>query len=232
MSDKSIEIDSSPPPLPAGDDELEVYTEYGAALDMFHAEHNDVVQTLCLRKQGHVAWLRGKAMLLAKESSKVKLNWEEIFEAFGVKRSTGFVHKSIAEKFTEDQAQDTPVNELREKLRDSSAPESEEDPAGGGPTTPKMYSIKQGRSDLKAAKDRLVVFAEKIGNTADAQNNPQSAPVQLSAFDSDFDELTTLVTKAETARREALVEVTNAVNAILTEGTDLRLAGGSEEDAS
>lgn len=230
--DKSIDVDSSPPPLPAGDEELDVYTGYGASLDAFDAAHNDAVQTIKLRKQGHVAWLRGKAMLLAKESSKVKLNWEEIFEAFDVKRSTGFVHRSIAEGFTEDEAKDTPVNELREKLRDSNVPESETEPDGGDSPTPKLYSIKQGRNDLKAAKDRLVTFAKKIGNTADAENNPQSAPVALSAFDADFDELTLLVTKAETARGEAIVEITNAVNAILTEGADLRLAGDGEEVTS
>ncbi len=229
MSEKSIEIDSSPPSLPAGDEELDVYTGYGVSLDVFDAGHNDAVQTVCLRKQSHVAWLRGKAMLLAKESSKVKLNWEEIFEAFGVKRSTGFVHKSIAESFTEDEAKDTPVNVLREQLRDAGMPEAEGEPAGGDPPPPKLYSIKQGRSDLKAAKDRLVSFAKKIGNTADARNNPQSAPVALSAFDEDFDELTTLVTKAETARGKALAKLTKAVNDILQEGTDLRLADGSEE---
>ena len=111
-------------------------------------------------------------------------------------------------------------------------PETEEDPAGGDPPPPKLYSIKQGRSDLKAAKDRLVSFAKKIGNTADAENNPQSAPVALSAFDEDFDELTTLVTKAETARREAIAKINNAVNAILTEGADLRLAGSAEEEVA
>ncbi len=232
MSEKSIEIDSPPPSLPAGDQELDVYVKYGASLDAFHAAHNDAVQTICLRKQSHVAWLRGKAMLLAKESSKVKLNWEEIFEAFGVKRSTGFVHLSIAESFTEDVAKDTPVNVLRERLRDSNILETEKEPDGGDPPPPKLYSIKQGRSDLKAAKDRLVLFAKKIGNTADVQNNPQSAPVALSAFDEDFDELRLRVAEAETARGEALVEIANAVNAILMEGADLRLAGGIEEDAS
>ena len=232
MIKKSIEIDSSPPSLPAGDQELDVYVKYGASLDAFHAAHNDAVQTICLRKQSHVAWLRGKAMLLAKESSKVKLNWEEIFKAFGVKRSTGFVHRSIAESFTEDVAKDTLVNVLREKLRDSNLPIDENYPAGGDHPPPKLYSIKQGRGDLKAAKERLVSFAEKIGNTADAENNPQSTPVALSAFDEDFDELKLRVAEAETARREAIAKITNAVNAILTEGADLRLASGGEEAPS
>lgn len=232
MIEKSIAIDSCPPPLPAANKELDVYTKYGASLDAFRAAHNDAVQTVCLRKQGHVAWLRGKAMLLAKESSKVKVGWEEIFEAFGVKRSTGFVHKSIAESFTEAEAKDTPVNDLRERLRVSNVPETEKEPAGKGSSTPKLYSIKQGRIDLKAAKDRLVLFAQKIGNTADAINNPQSAPVELSTFDADFDELTRLVANAESARRKALDQITTAVNAILAEGTDLRLAGSSEEEAA
>jgi len=232
MSEKSIEIDSPPPSLPAGDEELDVYTKYGKSLDAFHAGHNDAVQTIVLRKQGHVAWLRGKAMLLAKESSKVNLNWEEIFEAFGVKRSTGFVHKSIAESFTEDEAKDTPVNVLREKLRDFNVPETEKEPDVGDPPPPKLYSIKQCRNDLKVAKDRLVSFAKKIGNTDDAENNPQSAPVALSSFDKDFDELATLVTKAETARREAIAKINNTVNAILTVGADLRLAGSAEEEVA
>lgn len=232
MIDKSISVDSSPPPLPAGDEELEVYAKYGAALDAFHAAHNDVVQTICLRKQGHLAWLRGKAMLLAKESSKVKVGWDEIFEAFGVKRSTGFVHLSIAQSFAEDEAKDTPVNVLREKSRDSNVPESEKVPGSGDSPTLKMYSIKQGRNDLKAAKERLVLFAQKIGNTADAINNPETTPVQLTAFDSDFDDLTCLIGKAEMARQEALAKVTQAVNEILAEGTDLRLAGSNEEDAA
>ena len=233
MIKKSIEIDSPPPPsLPAGDQELDVYTQFGKSLDAFHAEYNATVQALSLCTQSHLAWLRGKAMLMAKESNKVKLNWEEIFEAFGVKRSTGFVHKSIAESFTEDEAKDTPVNVLRDKLRDSNLPMDEKDPAGGDPPPPKLYSIKQGRNDLKAAKDRLVLFAKKIGNTADAQNNPQSAPVALSALDEDFDELTTLVANAENARGKALAEITNAVNEIVQEGTDHRHAGSADEEVA
>ena len=111
-------------------------------------------------------------------------------------------------------------------------PETEKEPDGGDPPPPKLYSIKQCRGDLKAATDRLVSFAKKIGNTADAENNPQSAPVALSAFDEDFDELTLRVAEAETARREAIAKITNAVNAILTEGAELRLAESNEEDES
>lgn len=231
MSEKSIEIDSSPPPLPASDEELDVYTGYGESLDDFGAKHNDVVQTICLRKQSHVAWLRGKAMLLAKASSKVNLRWEEIFEAFSVKRSTGFVHKSIAESFTEDVAKETPVNELRERLKGFKNPETEKAPAGDDPPRPKLYSIKQCRGDLKAAKNRLVSFAEKIGNSADARHNPETAPVALSALDTDFDELACLVTKAETARGEAVANLSKAVNEIIKEGADLRIASGTVEGA-
>jgi len=229
---KSIEIDSSPPPLPECNEELDAYAKYGASLDAFYAAHNDALQTICLRTQSHLAWLRGTAMLLAKESNEVKVGWDEIFEAFGVKRSTGFIHLGIARSFTEDVAKDTPVNEPREKLRDSNVPESEKDPAGGDPPPPKLYSMKQGRSDLKAAKDRLVQFAKKIGNTADAQNNPQSAPVALSAFDEDFDEVKLRVAAAETARGNALAQLTKAVHGILREGTDLRLAGSNQEDVA
>ena len=92
MSEKSIEIDSSPPSLPGGDEELDVYTRYAVSLDDFGAKYNDAVQTICLCKQGHVAWLRGKAMLLAKDSGKVKLNWEEIFEAHPNLQEQSVVH--------------------------------------------------------------------------------------------------------------------------------------------
>lgn len=114
---KSITIDSEPPPVPAEDEELAVYADYAAELDAFAAGFHDAVMFIFIKKQGYVAHLKGQALLRAKASSAVDVGWEEIFAAFRVKRSTGFVHINIAESFSEEESKGQGVNELREEAQ-------------------------------------------------------------------------------------------------------------------
>lgn len=237
---KSIGIDSAPPPLPSENEALDVYAKYAADLDSFEAAFHDTIMSIFVKKQGHLAYLKGKALLLAKASSKVDVGWDDIFAAFGVKRSTGFVHIDIAESFSEEETKDKGVNELREEARkkrtegDGGACENSDDPPASGDEDglAREYSIKKARGDLKEAKKRLTKFAEEIATTSDAKNNPQSTQLDLSALESDFDELNKLLLKADASRCQALKDLTTDINNLVAKGAEMRLTTDVDEEAA
>ncbi len=238
MIKKSTGIDSEPPRPPEENEELGVYAAYSAELDSFEAQFYDDVMSIFVKKQGHLAHLKGQALLRAKASSKVEVGWDAIFAAFGVKRSTGFVHIDIAETFPEDETKGIGVNELREEAQrrraeaGGAAPEDREGgpPDGGGVPPSNMYSLKKARHDLKEAKRRLKRFEDDIGSTSDAINNPQGTPIELSSFDREFDELKSLVADADAARCKALADLTATINELLVAGSEARFAATEDEE--
>ena len=238
MIEKSTGIDSEPPRLPEEDEELGVYVEYAAELDSFEAKFHDDVMSIFVKKQGHLAHLKGQALLRAKASTKVDVGWDAIFAAFGVKRSTGFVHIDIAETFSEDETKEIAgVNELREEAQrrraaaGGAAPEDGEGgPPNGSEVPPSnMYSVKKARDDLKEAKRRLKRFADDIGSTSDAINNPQGTPIEFSSFEREFDDLKTLVVDADAARCKALSDLTATINELLVAGSEARFEDSNDE---
>jgi hypothetical protein len=226
--EKSIEIDSAPPPLPPENQPLDVYAKYAADLDAFASAFHDAVMSVFVKKQGHLAYLKGRALLRAKASSKVEVGWDEIFAAFGVKRSTGFVYIDIAETFSEEETEGQGVNELREEAQRRRAQTNgtpPEDPIGDPPDSGRvppsnMYSVKKARNDLKTAQKRLEDFAAKINRTSDAQNNPKNTAEELAAFKGQCRELRRKVAAAELARRIALRELTASINELLVDDDD------------
>ncbi len=228
MIEKSTEIDPEPPRPPEKDEELGVYVEYAAELDSFEAKFHDDVMSIFVKKQGHLAHLKGQALLRAKASTKVDVDWDAIFAAFGVKRSTGFVHIDITKTFSEEEAKDKGVNELREEAQrrraatgGAASEDGEGDPPNGGGVPPShMYSVKKARDDLKEAKRRLKRFEDDIGSTSDAINNPQGTTADLSELKGNCDELMRCTVAANKARRKALKDLAANINALLVEETE------------
>jgi hypothetical protein len=217
-SQESNALDASlqPPCLPAENQKLEVYADYVAALEVWEE-----------KLQGHVGWLKGHALLRAKQVSNA--GYDAIISTFGWSRSMGFVYKAIAEKVTEDDAKNTSINELRRrvyKMKPTAAdttPEPETEPEPELNRT--MYSVKRAFADLKAIKARLQKFRDCIGATRDAMNETQATPMALSSMDTQFHELRDLLQAADRARLEAVIETSTNRHDRVVEGVKLRLAG-------
>jgi len=227
---ESIAIDSRPADPPAENQVLGVYAEYARSLDEFLADYHQYVNLLFTQKQGLIAHMKGTALLRAKESDQVHVGWAEIFEASGVKRSTGFAHIDIASTFSVEEAEQRPVNELREEAKrrrqqdgtleveNSSDADDEQQDDQTGP----IYSFKRGRADLKAAIRSVRRFEENIKSSSELSNQPLSASTDLAGFDKEFDELRMQLARAEDAKSKALAQCVQECNEMLQEGESAR----------
>ncbi len=196
-------------------------------------------------------------MLLPLKPDGMRMGWKEWLGQFGISEATAYWRRkyfdlyptlavAIAVGYDETMKQLIPsyrkkydaefhANDVNDGDANAENDDDDEDSADGGdggdshPTHHgAKYSLSQARDDLQKSMGRLTRFAERIGNTTEAINNPQSTPLALAALEKEIDELKRGVRRADTALHDAVLSLTKQTHDMLARGYAIRLAGDPE----